>query len=122
MTPDKIEKIKALMNDPASTPNEKEICARILSSLGEEPLSEKDEKWRESMFAHLSDIWYSRFGEPVKISDMDTSYLANTIFFIRRNTDIPLSILEEVPVYVNMTNELIKRGFGGLLINNAQLT
>ena len=37
MTPEKRKKIKALLDNPASTPNEKEICRKLLKGNPEEP-------------------------------------------------------------------------------------
>ncbi len=45
MTPDKRKKIKALMDSPASTENEKEICKRLLTySPGQQKLREEFER------------------------------------------------------------------------------
>ncbi len=110
MTADKIRKIKALMNDSASTENEKLICRNLLASVSEE-IGKETEDWREDLYKEMEHVWVTRYGVRVNIKDMKSSHLVNTILYIRRY--ISEEILEDIPIYINMMKEAKKRGFDG---------
>ena len=111
MTTDKIRKIKALMNDSASTENEKEICKNLLNSIP--PINAGLDKWSEYLYQGMEYIWITRYGVRINIKDMKSGHLVNTILYIRRS--ISEDILEDIPIYKNMMKEAEKRGFAGAM-------
>ena len=108
------------MNDPAATPNEKEICARLIKSYeasdrkGDSPDFGEEYNWREDMYRNLHEMWTMRTGEQIHITDMDAGHLINTIFYIRRTINDD-ELLQEIPIYANMIKEAEKRGFAGVI-------
>lgn len=60
MTPDKLKKIKALLNSPASTDNEKEICRKLLKE--HTPEDGPKLEWSDQQRRRLDDL-LSGFGQ-----------------------------------------------------------